>query len=238
MSEFPEKRGGFTLVELLVVIAIVAILAALLLPALHSAKERGQSAACKSNLRQQLIALRLYLDDFSHYFPDMYLHKQNYLRPYVSQGDRMANSGVFHCPAVQPKILTVTGPTGQSGPAVYGEITYAYNDAGTDVASPADHVLGLAYDWQAGLPEARVQVPSDMIALGDIGAWGTLWYRTRPRKWSDDWFFSLPAHDRGANLGFCDGHVEFVKASLLEERSDRMRQRWNSDHQGHPETWR
>ena len=60
---------GFTLIELLLVIAMIAILAALLLPALSRAREQGRSAACKSNLRQINIGFCLYADEHDDYFP-------------------------------------------------------------------------------------------------------------------------------------------------------------------------
>jgi prepilin-type N-terminal cleavage/methylation domain-containing protein/prepilin-type processing-associated H-X9-DG protein len=65
----PAKDQAFTLIELLVVIAIVAILAALLLPGLASAKERSKGTACMSNLRQIGIAIRAYADDSSGNIP-------------------------------------------------------------------------------------------------------------------------------------------------------------------------
>ncbi len=63
------RRTGFTLIELLVVIAVMAILAALLLPALAKAKSSGRCAACVSNLRQVGVAIHLYAQDYRGRMP-------------------------------------------------------------------------------------------------------------------------------------------------------------------------
>jgi prepilin-type N-terminal cleavage/methylation domain-containing protein/prepilin-type processing-associated H-X9-DG protein len=67
------KRRAFTLIELLVVISIIALLVALLLPALQSARASGWSVQCLSNQRQMGIAFNSYANEFADYIPDFYI---------------------------------------------------------------------------------------------------------------------------------------------------------------------
>ncbi len=111
-----SNRMNFTLIELLVVIAIIAILAALLLPALSKARERGKAAACIGQLKQFGVAMHSYHDDYQQ-FPcngsstDSYSCWDAMIAEYVGYKQKAPN-GIFHCPAGIPNadgVLTSRG---------------------------------------------------------------------------------------------------------------------------------
>jgi prepilin-type N-terminal cleavage/methylation domain-containing protein/prepilin-type processing-associated H-X9-DG protein len=231
---------GFTLIELLVVIAIIAILAALLLPALSRAKAAGLSAACKGNLRQIGITLKLYTDEFQKY-P---LCAMTDASSVISLWDRKLlalaanNVDLFSCPADKLAAKwTNNARLPQRNPC------YGYNMAGSGRYPATSASLGLDGGFNRGaagqcLGENQVKVPSDMVAVADCkpkagGADNDL----------DDLFpINLlvelaPRHNLGENSVFCDGHVEYAKHTIWLRRTEPGRQRWNNDHQPHPETW-
>lgn len=228
---------AFTLIELLVVLAIIAILAALLLPGLSRAKDAGRSAACKSNLHQIGIALNLYTSEFQKYpvwiTPDQIIWDAKLL-PFAAN-----NRDLFACPANNraPRWTNSVGPPVPNP-------SYGYNLAGSGRYFPPNGLsLGLDGDSRnltrpTYLPESGVKVPSDMVAIADAtpGAGGD------DHDADDVYPVNLlaelaPRHNRGANAVFCDDHVEYAKLTAWLKKTDGARQRWNNDHQPHPETW-
>lgn len=132
-----KKRTGFTLVELLVVISIIAILLAVLLPALNKAREQGRTVICKSNVKQWGMMLMMYANANNGHFMRGFTSNANgdggmwmlRLRQYYSNSDK-----VRLCSKASAKFCSTT-PNGESGPftawGVYGEgYVKSWNGAG------------------------------------------------------------------------------------------------------------
>jgi len=155
------------------------------------------------------------------------------------------NAGVLKCPAKAPKVIP--GLFSDSVSALMYYDVYGYNQFGTDGLNPQPTTdLGLGYReylpelppnavWrdpktlQRRISESEVRVPSDMAAMGDAVGWGS---------------FICPStnslasyHDNGANMTFCDAHVEYAKQAVWVAPKDYARKRWNNDNQPHSETW-
>ena len=223
-------KKSFTLIELLVVIAIIAILAAMLMPALQQARERAQATSCQSNLKQITTGLLLYSDNNKDYFPIPLENTTDGYTANVGQfiywGARMVRSkyltaGVLRCPTYNAKDkLGYNEALGQSMgnyDKIYGLRMGAENHDGSHNKSgqPAGY-----------LP--RIAKPTTYILIGDS--------RTSPTN--ADMFHFFGPWDTGnllsrrhmaqslINLGFADGHVAGFSKDGVSGLGDKFTGKW------------
>lgn len=215
---------GFTLVELLVVIAIIAILAALLLPALTSARKRALATSCRNNLRQLTLSLHLYATDHADALP-----LNNFV--YDVQTKTPITTDPSWAPGLAPFDLTASNlQASVLFPYLRTVSTFRCPSDGSRVRNLDDspmpraplrtrsYNLGQSIHCEAAptfekLTAIDRPAPADLFTFLDThedaildAVFGT---PTRESPWADYWF-DIPGnrHGQAANLAFADGHVE------------------------------
>jgi prepilin-type processing-associated H-X9-DG protein/prepilin-type N-terminal cleavage/methylation domain-containing protein len=214
------KRFDFTLIELLVVIAIIAILAAMLLPALGKVKATSKNASCHNQLKQLGLAHNQYLTEWGYYaisrngkdsikssYP---LYWPNAIANYLGHKEEIRGSNTWI-----PKFLMCPGAVVQKSNVLGTGCAYAYNKAcfGEDVTksgtSGHNHVK-------------RVKFPGRTILNGD--AWNDCGDDAKRSKGNIEFAESEPwkqvayRHSKKANMLYADGHTSGETWQLLNSQ--------------------
>ena len=139
-SIFPlplARRSGFTLIELLVVVAIIAILAALLLPALVSARSRAGRTVCGSNLHQMGLAAAMYASDYNGWVTYMWAQNASQQWPAGNDYNACVNARRTHVLSWGATVGTALFPIGQwlAGGYLTGKILFC--PATSDIFDPS-----------------------------------------------------------------------------------------------------
>jgi prepilin-type N-terminal cleavage/methylation domain-containing protein/prepilin-type processing-associated H-X9-DG protein len=241
-NHWPADSGAshraFTLIELLVVIAVIAILAALLLPALARAREKARRVECQNKLRQWTMAFTMYADDNEDRIPREGRETGGHVHPNSWPEVRHASSRDAWYNALPIAYLSVPGASNYAS-SISGKRTDFYDKAGKNLflCPEAQFKAGVEADQQAffslAMNSKLIQAPNSTIPLGTVlrpvDTVAFLDARVDPRNsrvnanqeqeelGQPSVYASraAPRHARGINVAFCGGAVRWLQGDKI-----------------------